>query len=136
MGAAEVSHDNSSWDTDGYCAASEMSVPRVVLGFSHSMHGSPLYWDDYTFYPYYPYYATTVPNIRLKSEAGGEPIIGDFVQNCSVDIIDLVLFSDAWLSSAGEADWCPQCDISDPQDNLLNELDFAPFASHWGQTTE
>jgi len=132
----DFSHDNSSWDTEGYCAASERSVPRVVLGFSDSMHGSPLSWDDYTFYPYYPYYATTVPNIRLKSEAGGEPIIGDFVQNCSVDIIDLVLFSDAWLSSAGEADWCPQCDLSDPQDDLINELDFAPFANHWGQTTE
>ncbi len=132
----DFSHDNNSWDTDGLCVASEMFEPRVVLGISDSMHGDPLGWDDYTFYPFYPHYATAVPNIRLRSEAGGEPIIGDFVQNCSVDIVDLVVFSNAWLSRLGDPDWCPQCDISDPQDALINEFDFAPFANHWGQTAE
>jgi len=131
----DFSHDNNSWDTDGYCKASETGQKRVIMGFSDSMHGDPLYWDDDTFWPYYPYYATSVPNIRLKSEAGGEPIIGDFVQNCSVDVVDLVAFSNAWLSRLGEGDWCEQCDISEPHD-LINELDFAPFANNWGQTAE
>lgn len=132
----DFSHNNNSWDYDGQCKASETGQERVILGFSDSMHGSPLWWDDDTFFPFYPYYATAVPNIRLKSEAGGEIIIGDFVQNCSVDIVDLVLFCDSWLSSPGEPDWCPQCDISGPPDDLINEADFANFAEHWGQTVE
>jgi len=36
----------------------------------------------------------------------------------------------------GEPDWRGQCDISDSQDDLINEFDFAPFANHWGQTAE
>ena len=133
----DFSHDNNSWNYDGTCLVSDMgSPPRVVVEVSDSMHGSPLSWDDDTFWPWYPSYAYAVPNIRLKSEAGGEPITGDFVQNCSVDIVDLVMFCDSWLSSLGDPDWCPQCDISDPQDNLINELDFAPFAEHWGETAE
>jgi len=131
----DFSHDNNSWDTDGYCKASETYEKRVIMGFSDSMHGDPLYWNDNTFWPYYPYYATAVPNIRLKSEAGGESIIGDFVQNCSVDIVDLVAFSNAWLSSLGEPYWCPECNIIG-SDNIINEFDFAAFAEHWGETTE
>jgi len=132
----DFSHNNNSGDYDGTCLVSDMgSPPRVVVEVSDSMHGNPLYWDDDTFWPYYPSYAYEVPNIRLKSEAGGEPIIGDFVQNCSVDIFDLVAFSNAWLSSLGEPYWYPECDIIG-SDNIINEFDFAPFAEHWGETTE
>ncbi|MHC4740882.1 MAG: C10 family peptidase [Planctomycetota bacterium] len=133
----DFSHDNDSWDMEGYCIATETYEDRVTFGFSDSMHGSPLYWDDNTFLPsHYPYYATMVPNIRLKSEAGGEAIIGDFVRNCSVDIVDLVQFCNSWLSTPGDPDWCPQCDISDPANHVIDEVDFARFAEHWRQTTE
>jgi len=131
----DLSYDNSSSGTeDGYCFASETYAQRVVFGIANSTHGDPTTWSDWSAPGIYV--ATAVPNIRLKSEAGGEPIIGDFVQNCSVDIFDLVAFSNAWLSRLGEPDWCGQCDISDPEDDLINELDFAPFANHWGQTAE
>ena len=132
----DFSHNNDSGGTDGYCMVSETYERRVRIGYSNSGHGDPLDWNDYTFYPYTPYYATAVPNIRLKSEAGGEPIVGDFVQNCSVDMVDLAVFCSAWLSSIGEAEWCGQCDISAIPDEFINELDFAPFASHWGRTAE
>jgi hypothetical protein len=130
----DFSHNNNSWSTDGYCKASETYQERVILGFADSTHGDPTTWSDWSAPGIYV--ATAVPNIRLKAEAGGEPIIGDFVQNCSVDIIDLSRFSHSWLSSLGDLDWCPQCDISGPPDGLINELDFAHFAEHWGQTTE
>lgn len=133
----DFSHDNNSWGDYGTVSVSDMGVPRVVLGYSDSMHGSPLYWDDRTFYPYYPSYATAVPNIRLKSVVtGAEPLIGDFVQNCRIDLADLIVFCDAWLSSLGNPRWRPACDISDPQDDFINELDFAPFAENWRQSTE
>ncbi len=135
----DFSHDNngnSGPDSDGFCTATQTYETRVVLGFSDSWHGDPTSWNDDTFYPYYPYWATAVPNIRLTSTITAEPILGDIVQNCSVDIVDLVVLCDSWLSSPGDPDWYPACDISDPQDDFINELDFAVFAEHWGESTE
>ncbi len=101
------------------------------------MHGSPLTWDDWTFYPYYPSYARAVPNIKLRSTAlSAEPLIGDFVQNCSVDVVDLIVFCDAWLSSLGDPDWCDLCNISPSPDNIINEFDFAVFAENWHRSVE
>ena len=131
----DFSHDNRSWAYDGTCAASETGADRVLMQFSDSMHGSPTSWRDSTF-DYYFYFADAVPNIRLTSEVTAEPIIGDFVANCSVDVTDLAALCDAWLSSLGDPEWYPACDISEPADNIINELDFAEFAEQWGQSAE
>jgi len=132
----DFSHDNRSNSYDGFCTVWETGVPRVVLNFSDSWHGAPTDWSDDTFFPYWPYGATAVPSIRLKSTTGGQPLPGDIVQNCSVDMADLVALCDAWLSTPADADWSAACDISEPPDEVINELDFAVLGENWGRTTE
>ena len=135
----DFSHDNRSYSYEGTCSVSDMGMPpRVVVEVSDSMHGEPITWNDNTFFPYYPSYATAVPNIRLKSQAGGEPLAADFEPDCSVNAIDLARLCDAWLRGPGDAGWDTHsiCDISAPPDNFINDLDFAAFAEYWGQIAE
>jgi Concanavalin A-like lectin/glucanases superfamily len=53
----------------------------------------------------------------------------DFSGDGSVDIDDLVIFADAWLSQAGAANWNENCDLSG--DGQITLLDFAEFAKYW-----
>jgi len=56
---------------------------------------------------------------------------GDFDINMKVDLVDLKTLSNAWLSSPGQTNWNPACDISSPKDNVINFRDFAVFAADW-----
>ena len=56
---------------------------------------------------------------------------GDFDINAKVDLVDLKTFSNAWLSSSGQGNWNPACDISTPKDNVIDFRDFAVFAADW-----
>lgn len=53
-----------------------------------------------------------------------------------VDFLDLAVFSEAWLATAGmppSANWNPKCDMA-PQptpDGKVDVLDFAVLAEHW-----
>ncbi len=53
----------------------------------------------------------------------------DFTGDGSVDIDDLVIFADAWLSQAGAANWNENCDLF--SDGQITLLDFAEFAKYW-----
>ncbi|MHC4158933.1 MAG: hypothetical protein ACYSSO_07620 [Planctomycetota bacterium] len=37
----------------------------------------------------------------------------------------------AWLSEAGQTNWDPNCDISEPNDNIINERDLEVFCGNW-----
>jgi hypothetical protein len=56
---------------------------------------------------------------------------GDFDTNAKVDLADLDTFTNAWLSSSGQGNWNPACDISSPKDNVIDFRDFAVFAADW-----
>jgi hypothetical protein len=56
---------------------------------------------------------------------------GDFDINMKVDLVDLKTLSNAWLSSPGQGNWNPACDISSPKDNVIDFRDFAVFAADW-----
>ena len=56
---------------------------------------------------------------------------GDLNFNGTVNALDLFLFSRAWLSTEGEQNWNPYCDISVPQDGIIDYKDFSVFAQHW-----
>ena len=50
-----------------------------------------------------------------------------------VDILDLVAFAHAWLSTEGTPNWNPRCDMA-PQptpDKKIDLLDFGVFFNHW-----
>ena len=57
----------------------------------------------------------------------------DFNNSRSVDMFDLLIMFEAWLSSDGDENWDDRCDISDEKDGMINLLDFTVFARQCGQ---
>ncbi|MEJ5260044.1 MAG: DUF362 domain-containing protein [Anaerohalosphaeraceae bacterium] len=56
----------------------------------------------------------------------------DFSKDCSVNIKDFVLFTDAWLSVREDSRWNASCDTAPTGgDGLINQRDFALFSSNW-----
>ena len=76
---------------------------------------------NYWFYYYnlvYPWFAITAAS-------------GDFEPDGDVDMFDLTILTSAWSSIPGDNDWNPVCDISDPNDNVINMLDLTVFLDNW-----
>ena len=59
------------------------------------------------------------------------PPIGDFDNNNSEDMVDFAIFASAWMSLPGQSNWNPVCDISDPNDNIIDWKDLAAFVQDW-----
>ncbi|MHC4110148.1 MAG: S8 family serine peptidase [Planctomycetota bacterium] len=57
--------------------------------------------------------------------------IGDFDNQCDVDMVDYAIFTLAWLTEYGDAEWNPDCDISVPADNSVDMLDLNVFLKYW-----
>lgn len=78
----------------------------------------------------YEYY-WGIDDVQLIATASPQPILGDFEPDCDVDFYDFAVFASAWLSSPGSGNWNPACDISDPNDSVIDELDLAVFTENW-----
>jgi len=59
------------------------------------------------------------------------PLPGDFICPDGVEMIDFSILGLAWLSSSGQPNWNPVCDISEPNDNFIDELDLKVFTENW-----
>ncbi len=59
------------------------------------------------------------------------PLLGDFVCPDGVDFIDFAVLGSAWMSEPDKGNWDPECDISDPNDDIINFLDLAVFTENW-----
>jgi hypothetical protein len=57
--------------------------------------------------------------------------VGDINANCFVDFVDFGYIAEAWNSSPGNDNWDAACDISEPNDNFIDELDLKVFAEMW-----
>ncbi len=60
------------------------------------------------------------------------PSSGDGV----VDSLDLLAMARSWLTTPGDSQWNPRCDIapSPRPDGIINQADFAVIANHWLET--
>jgi len=56
---------------------------------------------------------------------------GDFEPDADVDLEDFAVFASAWKSKDGDINWNVFCDISCPEDGLVDELDLSVFCSNW-----
>jgi hypothetical protein len=55
----------------------------------------------------------------------------DFDLDSDVDLTDYAILTSAWMAGPGDAWWNYTCDISDPQDDVVNELDLDIFSQEW-----
>ena len=55
----------------------------------------------------------------------------DFVCPDGVAMVDFSYFAYAWLSDPNYPNWDPNCDISQPNDNIIDERDLAVFVENW-----
>jgi len=56
---------------------------------------------------------------------------GDLDSDCRVDMFDFAILGEAWMSEAGDLNWEAGCDISEPNDNVIDGLDLEVFVGNW-----
>jgi hypothetical protein len=75
-------------------------------------------------------------NLYPQTGAGIELVALDstrsdlYLDGC-VDVRDFAVLAAAWHSRAGDDNWNRHCDISDPNDDVIDEYDVAIFAADW-----
>jgi len=67
----------------------------------------------------------------LQGIAVAAILLGDFDNDHDVDLTDFAIFAAAWLTEPGDTKWNLRCDISDPHDGIIDELDLAVLSKHW-----
>lgn len=66
--------------------------------------------------------------IELVTEPG---LVGDVVKDNVVNNKDFAVFAAAWASQPGDFNWNAACDISNPCDGIINELDLSVLCDDW-----
>jgi hypothetical protein len=119
----DISFNNSSYDTPGYCRYSLPGGMRTIYYMSDSHNGDPLTWSDRS--PI-PSISTRVPNIKFVTTA----LIGDLNGTVGVDWQDLTLFVSYWLrTDCADPYWCGKADFN--KSGNIDLTDFAIMAQHW-----
>lgn len=57
--------------------------------------------------------------------------LGDFICPDGVDMLDFAVLGEAWMSDPNMGNWNPVCDISEPNDNVIDGLDLGVFVGNW-----
>jgi len=60
-----------------------------------------------------------------------QELLGDFVCPDGVSLVDYSYIAAAWYSEDGDGNWDPNCDISDPNDNIIDERDLRVFVDNY-----
>ncbi|MHC4477198.1 MAG: PASTA domain-containing protein [Planctomycetota bacterium] len=80
------------------------------------------------------------PEDPEDNEATGEALLGvvsarapagDFNNDGDEDLDDFAILALAWLTEPGDTRWNVVCDISKPNDNIIDKRDLAVFNNHW-----
>jgi hypothetical protein len=58
---------------------------------------------------------------------------GDMNFDGTVNASDLLIFSQAWLSSPADTNWNSNCDIAEPADKFIGLSDLAVLSSSWAK---
>jgi predicted outer membrane repeat protein len=59
------------------------------------------------------------------------PNPADFDGDGVVNFLDFAVLGEAWMSEFGDLNWDPACDISEPEDDVIDGLDIAVFVGNW-----
>jgi hypothetical protein len=67
----------------------------------------------------------------LTAIAAAVPFQTDLYIDGQINLDDFGVLANAWLTKPGDDRWNPECDISVPEDNIIDELDLAALANDW-----
>jgi hypothetical protein len=56
---------------------------------------------------------------------------GDFDSDGDVDLFDFSVLGSAWRTKPGDLNWNPNCDISDLDNDFIDELDLAVYVDYY-----
>lgn len=104
---------------------------QVQLDLSSIADGDPNVHIRWYYYNAYWDWFWGIDDVQLIATTFLQPIPGDFEPDCDVDFYDFAVFASAWRSSPGSGNWNPACDISDPNDNVVDERDLDVFTENW-----
>jgi hypothetical protein len=80
----------------------------------------------------YPTGYVSSAQIRIDADPVNIPIIvGDFDHSGIVNFIDFRIFASTWMRQLGDPLYNADCDISVPNDNIIDIFDFAVLAENW-----
>jgi hypothetical protein len=128
----DIRVDGAPWQNAVRYQGSDYAGPVEISLSGFGADGDPnvqIRWHYYN--ANYDYYWGVDDVEVLGRMTGIAPPRGDFEPDCDVDWSDLGVLADAWLSEPGAPAWNGRCDISDPNDDVINGLDFAVFAQDW-----
>ncbi len=132
LNAAGVRYEQllDEWTTDVNC----ITDPNGQADF-RGFHGT------YEITLTHPSTTTIVRTVQLEPDPNTAEFIftvacpGDFEPDGDVDFADFCFLAQSWKCVEGHANYNPVCDISDPNDNCIDECDLAVFTDYW-QTGE
>lgn len=107
---------------------------QVVTSWELTDYVGPLSPGTYTIYVYLlgdPCSPVSEPYAFVVSGESQILAPGDFDEDGEVDCDDLRVLALAWMSKSGDDNWNPDCDISDPNDEVIDGQDFGVFAMYW-----
>ena len=59
------------------------------------------------------------------------PVPGDFNEDGGNDFADFAVFALSWMADSNDGNWNQACDISNPNDNVINTKDLDVFSNNW-----
>ncbi|MHC4216466.1 MAG: hypothetical protein ACYSWP_24205, partial [Planctomycetota bacterium] len=83
------------------------------------------YWDAYWDFYWVIY------DVTINGTGPGTSITGDFLGDCGVNFYDFAFLAMAWECGKGDPGWNPVCDISDPNDDVIDGKDLSVFCDNW-----
>ena len=124
FGSPEELVDFESWGL----GKTELEAGSGIIVESVSHLGESYYRSGSSWLDLYDFNDTA--NFCIKGLAT-EVLPGDFDGDFDVDFDDFAILALAWLTEPGDAKWNPDCDISIPPDDIINEKDIDIFCDNW-----
>jgi len=132
----EISNDGAGWSQlwINSAAIADSSWQRQEFDISVYAAGESTVYIRWGIGPTnvnWQYSGWNIDDVLVTAQHRPAAVIGDFQFDCDVDFSDFAILADAWLSGAGDDNWCLDCDISEPGDNIINALDLMIFTNNW-----
>jgi hypothetical protein len=129
IGDVDVSVNGGAWQNVVRYEAHDFGL--VELNLSSIADGQADVKIRWRYYNTQYEYFWGIDDVQIIAVNLPQPIPGDFEPDCDVDFTDFAILASAWMSNSGQIHWNPACDISDPNDDMINMKDLDAFTNNW-----